>query len=161
MGKVSILKATCLAIERWYCIFRPMKYKRYFTRRRLFLYILAIWVCACLLQINKFFEWKLSGSKCSKAKAPYGEKGTQAIITIYSLIGVYIIILFILYRLGFIWPYHTIGQIIANGKMLRRATKGTTESLTTYVCCDVDNVDMLLASSSNSSRSFSIWHHYD
>ena len=90
MGKVSILKATCLAIERWYCIFRPMKYKRYFTRRRLFLYILAIWVCACLLQINKFFEWKLSGSKCSKAKAPYGEKGTQAIITIYSLIGVYI-----------------------------------------------------------------------
>ena len=90
MGKVSILKVTCLAIERWYCIFRPMMYKRYFTRKRLFLYILAIWVCTCLLQINKFFEWKLSGSKCSKVKAPYGQKGTQAMIIIYSLIGFYI-----------------------------------------------------------------------
>ena len=90
MGKVSILKVTCLAIERWYCIFRPMVYKRYFTQKRLFLYILAIWVCTCLLQINKFFEWKLSGSKCSKVKAPYGQKGTQAMIIIYSLIGFYI-----------------------------------------------------------------------
>ena len=90
MGKVSILKVTCLAIERWYCIFRPMVYKRYFTRKRLFLYILAIWVSTCLLQINKFFEWKLSGSKCSKVKAPYGKMGTQAMIIIYSLIGFYI-----------------------------------------------------------------------
>ena len=90
MGKVSILKATCLALERWFCIFRPMAYKRYFTRKRLSLYILAIWVCACLLQINKFFEWKLSGNKCSKVLPPYGEKGTQAMIIIYSMISFYI-----------------------------------------------------------------------
>ena len=90
MGKISIMKVTCLAINRWYCIFRPIMYKRYFTRKRVFLYILAIWVCTCLLQINKFFEWKLSGSKCSNVKAPYGEKGTQAMIFIYSLIGFYI-----------------------------------------------------------------------
>ncbi|XP_078368790.1 cannabinoid receptor 1-like [Oculina patagonica] len=89
MGKVSILKVTCLAIDRWYCIFRPMMYKRYFTRKRLFLYILAIWVCTCLLQINKLFEWKLSGSKCSKVYAPYGEKGTQAMIVIYVLVSFY------------------------------------------------------------------------
>ena len=24
MGKVSILKVTCLAVERWYCIFQPL-----------------------------------------------------------------------------------------------------------------------------------------
>lgn len=64
-------------------------YKHYFTRRRVFLYILAIWVCSCLLQISKFFEWKLTGSKCSSVKAPFGEKGTQAMIVIYSLIGFY------------------------------------------------------------------------
>ena len=90
MGKVSILKVTCLAIDRWYCVFRPMMYKRYFTRKRLYLYILAIWVCTCLLQMNKFFEWKLSGSKSTEVKGPYGGKGKQAIIIIYSLIGFYI-----------------------------------------------------------------------
>ena len=80
----------CLAIDRWYCILRPMAYKRYFTRKKLSLYILVIWVSTGLLQINKFFEWKLSGSKCSKVKAPYGEKGTQAMIIIYSLMGFYV-----------------------------------------------------------------------
>ena len=90
MGKVSILKVTCLAIDRWYCVFRPMMYKRYFTRKRLSLYILAIWVCTCLLQMNKFFEWKFSETKCSQVNAPYGKKGTQAMIIIHSLIGFYI-----------------------------------------------------------------------
>ena len=89
LGKVSIMKVTCLALERWYCIFRPIMYKHYFTRKRIFLYILTIWVCTCILQINKFFEWKLSGSKCSNVKGPYGEKGTKAMIVIYSLIGFY------------------------------------------------------------------------
>ena len=89
LGKISILKVMCLAIDRWYCIFRPIMYKRYFTRKRVFLYILVIWVCTSLLQIHKFFEWKLTESKCYKIKAPYGEKGTQAMIVIYSLIGFY------------------------------------------------------------------------
>ena len=89
LGKISILNVMCLAIERWYCIFRPIMYRCYFTRKRVFLYILAIWVCSCLLQINKFFEWELSGSKCSNVKAPFGEKGTQAMIVIYSVIGFY------------------------------------------------------------------------
>ena len=90
MGKVSILKVTCLAIERWYCILRPLKYKYHFTRKRIIRYIVAIWICTCLLQINKFFEWKLSGSKCTSVQAPYGEHGTQAIIIVYCLTGFYI-----------------------------------------------------------------------
>ena len=89
LGKISILNVTCLAIDRWHCIFRPITYKRCFTRKRVFLYILATWVCTCLLQNNKFFERKLSGSTCSSVKAPFGEKGTQAMIVIYSLIGFY------------------------------------------------------------------------
>ena len=90
MGKVSVLKVTCLALERWYCIFKPLKYKHHFTIRRLLLYIFAIWVCTCLLQIHKFFEWKLSAGKCSSVKAPYGVQGTQAMITIYTLVSFYI-----------------------------------------------------------------------
>ena len=90
MGKVSILKVTCLAIERWYCIFRPLTYKHHFTRKRLLLYILAIWACTCLLQIYKFFEWKLSAGKCSSVKAPYGVQGTQAMIIFSTLVSFYI-----------------------------------------------------------------------
>ena len=90
MGKVSILKVTCLAIEWCYCVFRPIGYKRHFTRMRLLLYVIVIWVCTCLLQINKFFEWKFSEGKCSPGKAPYGVQGTQAMIIIYSLISFYI-----------------------------------------------------------------------
>ena len=89
LGKISALDISCLALERWYCIFRPIMYKRYFTRKRVFLYILVILVCTCLLKINKCFEWTLSGSKCSNVKATFGEKGTQAMIVIYSLIGFY------------------------------------------------------------------------
>ena len=80
----------CLAIDRWYCIFRPIAYRRYFSRKRAFLYILAIWICSCLLQIDKCFEWKLSGSECYKGKGPYGEKGTKVMIIIYTLITFYI-----------------------------------------------------------------------
>ena len=90
MGKVSLLKFSCLAIERWYCIFQPLKYKHHFTRRRLLLYILAIWACTCLLQIYKFFEWNLSAGKCFPVKVPYGVQGTQALKIIYSLVSFYI-----------------------------------------------------------------------
>ena len=90
MGKVSILEVTCLAVERWYCIFRPLKYKQHFTRKRLLFYIIAIWVVACISQIRKFFEWKLSAGKCSSVKAPYGVQGTQAMIIIHALVSFYI-----------------------------------------------------------------------
>ena len=90
MGKVSILKVTCLAIERWYCIFQPITYKRHFTRARLVLYIIVIWVVTCLLQMNKLFRWKLSENKCSSTKPPYSAKGTQAMIIINCLAGFYI-----------------------------------------------------------------------
>ena len=89
-ARVSILQVTCLAIERWYSVFRPISYKHHFTRTRLHLYILAIWPCTCLLQTNKFFEWKLSPGKCSSVKAMYGVHGTQAIIITNSLVGFYI-----------------------------------------------------------------------
>lgn len=88
MGRVSILKVTCLAVERWFSIFRPMTYRFYFTTKRMFLYILAIWVLTCILKSNKFFEWKLLGNKCSPIKAPYGETITQTIVIfINSVIG--------------------------------------------------------------------------
>jgi len=116
------VKVTCLAIERWYCIFRSLTYKQHFTRKRPFLSILAIWVGACLLQINKFFEWKLSAGKYSSVKAPYGTQGTQAMI---NRLGYYQFLYSMFYCLGFVCPYCTSVQDIGDSKMLRRAAKSS------------------------------------
>ena len=84
------MQVTCLAFERWYCIFRPISYKHRFAPRRLPLYIISIWLCTCLSQTSKFFEWTFVESKCVSVTAPYGEHGTQAFIVINSLVGFYI-----------------------------------------------------------------------
>ena len=86
MGKVSILTVMCLAVERWYCVLRPVQYKLHFTTRRLLCYIAAITVSICLMQINKFFEYKELGGKCVKQPGPYGKYGTRAIVIPYTLI---------------------------------------------------------------------------
>ena len=55
MGKVSILLIACLAIERWLCIFKPMKYQKHFSKKRVIIYVAAMFVATCILSINKFF----------------------------------------------------------------------------------------------------------
>ena len=89
-ARVSILEVTCLAIERWYCIFRPTRYKHHFAQSKLILYVIVIWSSTCVLQTSKFFEWKLSGDNCCSVVAPYGEHGAKAFIVLNSLVGFYI-----------------------------------------------------------------------
>ena len=90
MGKVSTLLVTCLAIERWYCVLRPIKYKQQFYPKRLLTYIAAMFVVTSLLSINKFFETSLAGKNCTSQKAPYGKHGTTAFIMAYSFVTFYI-----------------------------------------------------------------------
>ena len=90
MGKVSILLIACLAFERWFCIFKPMKYEKYFSRKRVVVYVTAMFVVACILSMNKFFEISLSGDKCQTKKAPYGKEGTRTFIITYSVVTFYI-----------------------------------------------------------------------
>lgn len=90
MGKVSILLIACLAIERWLCIFKPMKYQKHFSKKRVIIYVAAMFVATCILSINKFFENSLSDVKCVTKKAPYGEEGTRAFVVTYSLIAFYL-----------------------------------------------------------------------
>ena len=84
VAKVSILLVTCLAVERWYCVMRPMKYKKHFGRRRLLIYILVSWIASCALQSHKFLEQKSSGNKCVPVDVPYGKEGAQAFLAVYS-----------------------------------------------------------------------------
>ncbi|KAL9984174.1 hypothetical protein ACROYT_G006443 [Oculina patagonica] len=87
VAKVSILLVTFLAVERWYCVMRPIKYKTQFGRKRRILYIAASWVISITLQVHKVFEKELVGNECVTIGAPYspyGEQGSQAFIAIYS-----------------------------------------------------------------------------
>ena len=90
MGKVSILLVACLAIERWFCVFRPMKYETHFSRKRVLIYVSVMFIVTCILSMNKFFEISLSGEKCVTKKAPYGKEGTRAFIVTYSVITFFI-----------------------------------------------------------------------
>jgi len=90
MGKVSILLIACLAVERWVCVFKPMKYEKHFSKKRVIIYVMAMFIITCILSMNKFFENSLSGEKCVTKKAPYGKEGTQAFVITYSLVAFYI-----------------------------------------------------------------------
>ena len=48
LGKVSCLTVTCLALERWYSVVKPVKYRLKFKRRRVCVYLVIIWI-TCLL----------------------------------------------------------------------------------------------------------------
>lgn len=84
VAKVSILLVTFLAIERWYCVMRPIQYKTQFGRKRRILYVVVSWIVSCTLQVYKMFEKELVGHECLTVDAPYGELGAQAFIAIYS-----------------------------------------------------------------------------
>lgn len=84
MAKVSILLVTFLAVERWYCVMRPIEYKIHFGRKRRILYIVVSWLISCTLQVHKIFDKELVGDECVTVEAPYGEQGSQAFIAIYS-----------------------------------------------------------------------------
>lgn len=86
VAKVSILLVTCLAVERWYCVMRPVEYNIKFDRKHLLIYILLSWVTTCALQSHKFLEMKSGDYECVTVDVPYSREGAQAFIAIYSFI---------------------------------------------------------------------------
>ena len=49
LGKVSCLTGTCLALERWYSVVKPVNYRLKFKRRRVYVYLVIIWITCLLL----------------------------------------------------------------------------------------------------------------
>ena len=86
MGKVSILLAACLALERWYCVLKPMQYRNKFSRKRVFIYVTLMFIVTCILSMNKFFETSVVENKCISKKAPYG----KYFVVAYSFVAFYI-----------------------------------------------------------------------
>lgn len=89
-GKGSTLTVMCLAIERWFSVVKPLKYKYAFKRGRLLLYIAIIWVFSCCTQINELFIMKPSNGICKKGNPPYSEK-TEKILTLLHILATFFV----------------------------------------------------------------------
>ena len=51
LGKVSVFSVTSLALERWYSVVKPIKYKLKFKKRRVFIYLAIIWFVSLLSHV--------------------------------------------------------------------------------------------------------------
>lgn len=89
-GKASNASVMCLAIERWYAVVRPTKYKSKFGRRRLYTYIALIWISASITEIFELFIAKMVDGSCQWIIPPYGEKAESAFLVLHVTVTFYI-----------------------------------------------------------------------
>ena len=59
LGKVSCLTVTCLALERWYSVVKPINYRLKFKRGRVYVYLVIIWITCLLLHSLVLFQMTL------------------------------------------------------------------------------------------------------
>lgn len=70
LGKISVALVMCLAIDRWFAIYRPLKYQTAFKRMKVFRNIAVIVVICCAMNSRAIFEkrpvvkQKVSKHKC-------------------------------------------------------------------------------------------------
>lgn len=60
LGKVSVYSVTSLALERWYSVVKPLKYKLKFKRRRVVIYLAIIWLICLLSHVAMPFGMTLN-----------------------------------------------------------------------------------------------------
>ena len=83
-GKASTLTVMCMAVERWYAVVKPMKYKVTFRKTRLGLYIFIVWLFSCSTQINELFQVNARDNHCKRTIPPYGMQISQ-ILTLFHI----------------------------------------------------------------------------
>ena len=84
-GKGSTLTVMCLAIERWFSVVKPLRYKYAFKRGRILLYIAIIWAFSCFTQINELFIMKTSHGTCIKGLPPYSKEMAKILTLLHIL----------------------------------------------------------------------------
>lgn len=83
LGKASILTATFLAIERWYSVIKPIKYRIAFSSQRLAVSIACIWTASILLQMSKGFTIEPYNGSCKSYSSNYNSSQIVAIIYVW------------------------------------------------------------------------------
>ena len=64
LSKASILTVTLLALERWFSVIRPFRYKVFFAKKKSLVYVLCIFILSTVLQSYKFFRVKFEDNRC-------------------------------------------------------------------------------------------------
>ena len=95
----------CLAIDRWYSIVKPIRYKTAFSKRRLYLYITLIWASAAITQINELFITAMEDGLCTFVTPFYGEKTERILILLHVIITFYIPSIVTWITFGHIWMH--------------------------------------------------------
>ena len=95
----------CLAIDRWYSIVKPIRYKTAFSKRRLYLYITLIWASAAITQINELFITTVEDGLCTFITPFYGEKTERILILFHVIITFYIPSIVTWVTFGHIWMH--------------------------------------------------------
>lgn len=104
-GKASTSTIMCLAIDRWYSIVKPIRYKTAFSKRRLYLYITLIWTSAAITQINELFITKVEDGLCTFITPFYGAKAERILILFHVIITFYIPSIVTWMTFGHIWMH--------------------------------------------------------
>lgn len=85
LAKVSVFTVTCLALERWYSVIKPTRYKSNFTRGRVYGYIALIWLFSLAFNSHIPFGMKhdeLSG-RCIWITTSYRK---EIVVTTYTIV---------------------------------------------------------------------------
>ena len=86
LGKVSFLTVTCLALERWYSVVKPVKYRLKFKRRRVYVYLVIIWITCLLLHSLILFQITLDEKnlRCVWISSDFSKQLTTMTATIVT-----------------------------------------------------------------------------
>ena len=84
LGKASILTVTLLALERWFSVIRPFRYKAFFSTKKMLIYVACIFVLTAALQIYKFFQVKFEDNRCVFVSMP-----GQEVFVLCNVVGTF------------------------------------------------------------------------
>lgn len=71
LSKASILTVTLLALERWFSVIRPFRYKFFFAKKKTLIYVICIFVLSALLQSYRLFHVKFENNRCVFVLKPW------------------------------------------------------------------------------------------
>lgn len=86
LGKISVFSVTSLALERWYSVVKPIKYKLAFKKRRVLIYLGIIWFICLLSHVFLPFGMTLDKDKlrCIWVSTDYPQKFLAITYTIVT-----------------------------------------------------------------------------
>ncbi|XP_031574595.1 histamine H2 receptor-like [Actinia tenebrosa] len=89
-GKASNATVMCLAIDRWYSVIKPIRYKIAFGKRRLLGYIALIWISSAFTEAIGLSITKLENGRCKWVDPPYDYNAERVFLLVHVMVTFYI-----------------------------------------------------------------------